>query len=331
MKRRYQCPASLVLLVLLTTSPSVGAQGHCAKVSTDTTLYFGIETDEPDPNHPITVDLYHTDFEVSFRAAGWDIVLSHDGPGAGAGGLDIATHDALLYANANSRWLLPSIPDGFAFIGAKAGEPFWILPQSAGTGVLPLGLAAERADTSRLYRWNPNDQRGADTADLWFEVQLLDVRGPADANFALWQADGIRPPVVFMSTHESGVTSDDVFYVSAGSHVHLNWGFTQPGSYALDIRISTVLCCDDWLTADWAPPGDGLFCGDGRVDFQDFASMARCWRQTPPADDPNIFMLVDPNEPGRPIGFDTMTTLADQWLLCGYPGCETNGAASQDE
>jgi hypothetical protein len=88
-------------------------------------------------------------------------------------------------------------------------------------------------------------------------------------------------------------------------------------------RVSTVLRCDDWLTADWAPPGDGIYYGDGRVDFQDFAWMAARWLQTPREDDPKTFMFLDPNDPtNHPVGFDELTALADQWLLCGYPGCE---------
>ncbi len=53
-------------------------------------------------------------------------------PGTGVNGLDIPLQDALLYGNAKSRWVLSSIPKGFDFIGAKPGQPFWILPQNAG-------------------------------------------------------------------------------------------------------------------------------------------------------------------------------------------------------
>ncbi len=321
MRPGYPCHVGISLLCLLMTGLPVRAQGHCAKVSMDATLYFGIETDQPDPNHPITVDLYHTDFEVSFRRSGWEVVVSYDGPNAEATGLDIQPQDALLYGNVNSRWVLPSIPPDFTFIGANPGQPFWVLPQSAGTGALALGIAAERADTSRLCRWNPRDIRGADGPDLWFEVQLLAMRGPADANFAMWQTDGTHAPVVFMSTHDGGITADDVVYLSAGSHVHANWGFTQPGAYAVDFRVSTLLHCDDWLTADWAPAGDGIYYGDGRVDFQDFAWMAAHWRQTPLEHDPGTVMFVDPDDPANPVGPDELTAVADQWLQCGYPGC----------
>lgn len=311
----------IVLLCLWASGLPVLGQGHCARISTDVTVYFGIETDLPDPSHPTTVDFYHADFEVSFTTSGWDVLISYDVPGA-VGGLDIPLADALLFGGANSQWVLASIPLDFEFIGAQPNEPFWILPQNAGTGVLPLGFAAERADSGRLCTWNPSDHRGADSADRWFEVRLIDIRGPQEGDFAVWQADGIGPPVVFMSTHEGGVTADDVFYISAGSHIHANWGFTQRGLYAIDFRISTVVRCDEWLTADWAPPGSTSFYGDGRVDFEDFAWMAEHWRSVPHEDDINTFMFVNPDNSSDPVGIDELAALADQWLLCGYPGCE---------
>lgn len=321
MKSGYAMRGIVLLCLLAGHSPAWG-QGHCAKIGTDVTLYFGIETEVPDPNHPTTVDVYHTDFDVSFTTAGWDVLFSHDLPET-AGGLNIPLADTLLYGGAGSRWVLASIPPDFEFIGAQPNEPFWILPQNAGTGVLPLGIAAERADTGRLCSWNPQDNRGADSADRWFEVRLIDVQSPEEGDFALWQADGIGPPVVFMSTHEGGISEDDVFYISAGSHVHANWGFTQPGLYTVSFRVSTVVRCDEWLTADWAPPGGASFYGDGHVDFRDFTWMAAHWWSVPDADDDETFMFVDPNDPDDPVDIDELAALADQWLLCGYPGCES--------
>ena len=308
---------------ILMANQVVWAQGHCAKVSTEVTFYFGIETPAfpADANGPMSVDLYHADLELSFGPGGWDVVVSYDCPGCGASGLDLLPEKALLMGNPNSRWLLPSIPPGFEFIGAKPEEPFWILPQNSGTGALPLGIGVERADSSRLCIWNPGDSRGADTEDLWFEMQLVGMRGPVDANFAMWQADGLNPPVVYASTHEGGITAEDVFHIADGSHAHMNWGFTKPGLYEIDFRISTVLRCEEWLTADWAPLGDAYFNGDGKVDFLDYAHLAAHWMQQPDLDDPNTAMFYDPNDPADPVNSNDLKRLTEQWLLCGYPGC----------
>jgi surface-anchored protein len=332
MKSKYRSLCGTILAVLWMTCEGLSAQGHYAKVFKDVTLYFGIETNLPDPNHPITVDTYHTDFEISFLSTGWGIVISFDGPNASVTHQDIPPAKALLYGNTKSRWVMASIPAGYGFLGAKPGQPFWILPQNAGSGALPLGFATQREDTGLLGPWNPHDSRGSATADRWTEVRLLNMHAPADANFALWQADGIHPPVVFMSTHDWGLTEKNVYYISAGSHVHLNWGFTQPGLYALDFRISTVIHCDEGLTADWAPPGDGTltFYGDGRVDLQDLTWLVAHWGQIPSPNDPNTFMFFDPSHPTRPVGANEMILLASQWLKTGYPGCDPPTANAFD-
>jgi surface-anchored protein len=312
--------SAVVALILMGCQMAL-AQGHCAKVSTEVTFYFGIETPVPEPNRPVSVDLWHTDLELSFRPMGWQILVSHDGPGTGTGGRDIWPEDALLLGNRASQWVLPSIPPDFEFIGARPGEAFWVLPQNAGTGALPLGIAVEQSDSPRLCSWNPGDARGADREDLWYAMQLLEVRGPADANFAMWQADGLRPPVVYVSTHEGGITDDDVFYIADGSHTHMNWGFTQAGLYEIDFRINTVLRCEEWLSADWAPLGDAYYNGDCKVDFLDFAHLAAQWLQPATAEDPNTWMFLDPGGLAGLADHGDLRRLNGQWLLCAYPGC----------
>jgi surface-anchored protein len=323
---------SFTFVWLLMACHVILAQGPCAKVSTEVTFRFAIETpvNPVDSNGPMIVDHYHADLELSFRPGGWQVVASYDCPGCGATGLDLLPEEALLVGNLNSRWILSSIPPAFEFIGAKPGEPFWVLPQNAGTGALPLGIGAEQTDNARLCPWNPGDTRGAHHEDKWLQMQLLDLRGPADANFAMWQADGLRPPVVFISTHEGGITADDAFYISNGSHVHMNWGFTQSGLYEIDFRIATVLHCEEWLTADWAPLGDAYYNGDCKVDFLDFARLAAHWLQIPMEDDPNIGIFVDPDNPADSVNSNNLKRLADQWLLCAYAGCSISEANGED-
>lgn len=323
---------SCLLAIFLVSAgiPILWGRDDCTRISTEVTFNFSIENPLTDPNQMIAVDSYHTDLELSFRPTGWEVVVSHDCPGCGATGLDLPPDEALLMGNSNGRWVFASIPAGFEFIGAKPNEPFWILPQNAGSGALPLGVAVEQADSGRLCSWNPGDVRGADSEDRWVELRLLEVRGPADANFAMWQADGINPPVVFMSTHYGGITEDDVYYISDGSHVHMNWGFTKAGLYEVDFQVVTVIHCDESIIADWAPVGDEFFNGDCKVDFRDFAHLAAHWLQLPNPSDPHTRMFVDPNDPDDLIDTDDLKLLTDQWLQCGYPGCQPIDVNSVD-
>ena len=312
----------VLILVFAATSTPALAEEHCTLISSDiTTFYFGVETPIPDPDHPITIDFFHTDIEVTFTQTGWDIAVASDEPDSPLGEITVEPAEALLYVNANARITLSSIPNGFEFIGAKPGETFWVLPQTEGTGALPLGLCAEQADISRLCDWNPGDDRGANIADKWFEVKVVAVRGPADANFSMWQADAIHPPVVFVSTAVGGLTDDDVFYISAGSHSHLNWGFTKPGIYEIDFRISTVCKCDAALTADVAPIGNEFYRGNCIVDFHDFALLISHWLDVGCGGTPDSCSGTDLDN-SADVGFSDLVILANQWLQCGYPGCE---------
>jgi hypothetical protein len=292
-------------------------------LSREVTFHFGIETPVPDVDHPVTVDLFHTDLEVSFTPDGWDLLVSYDEPGSGQGGAHVRPEDALLYGSPNARIALPSIPPGFEFIGAQAGQTIWVLPQNEGNGALPLGIAAERADSGRLCAWNPGDPLGADTPDKWFRIELLDVRGPASGEFSIWQADGINPAVMYMSTADGGITQDDVYHISAGSHVHMNWGFTKSGHYEVDFRISTIYRCESSLVADLLPLEDGVYAGDCLVDFRDLAAMASHWLNGGCGGEPDACVGADVNDPADGgVNWVDLSILAGQWLQCGYPGCQ---------
>lgn len=314
----------LIIAVVIATSYSFApAEDNCAVISSSPqTFYFGVETPIPDSNHPYTIDTYHTDIDVSFTKLGWVIQIFHDAPHGHSEDHDqeeaIAPEDALLYAGTHARITLDSIPPGFEFIGAEPGRTFWVLPQSTGGGALPLGIAAENADESSLCFWNPNDARGANTAEKWFEVKLIDVRGPTDGHFSIWQADSMNPPVVFMSTFDGGITDKDVYYISAASHVHMNWAFTRDGLYEVDFLVTTLYNCDAQLTADLMPLG----WGDCLVDFYDFAVFASHWPATDCGGEPDSCRGADLDEPADGcVGFSDLAVLANQWLECGYPGC----------
>ncbi|OHB59547.1 MAG: hypothetical protein A2167_04205 [Planctomycetes bacterium RBG_13_46_10] len=325
---------SVLAVAFTVTSSPISAQDKCTLISSDiTTFYFGVETPIPDVNHPITIDFFHTDLEVAFTQTGWDIAVASDDPDSPPGETTVEPAEALLYINSNARINLSFIPNGFEFIGAKPGETFWVLPQSEGSGALPLGLCAEEADISRLCDWDPNDYRGANTADRWFEVKAIAVIGPADANFSMWQADAIHPPVVFVSTAEGGINQDDVFYISAGSHSHLNWGFTKPGLYEIDFQISTVYKCDAALIADIAPIGNEFYRGNCIVDFDDFALIALHWLETGCGGQGEALDWINPAFGGTDscegadldgngeVGVGDLAILAEQLFHCGYPGC----------
>ena len=61
-------------------------------------------------------------------------------------------------------------------------------------------------------------------------LKLVSISGPGD--FLLWQDDGFGGANVFFDS------AGDSFTLTAGSHTHYNWGFTEKGTYGLEFEIS---------------------------------------------------------------------------------------------
>ena len=269
MKRRQGLGMLAVAVVVLAGGGLGTASGQTLVKSDVTTLYFGVEVSLPDPAHPDTVDVYHTDLAVPFTGCAWDLHVSFDEPSAPPGGRRIETEDALLYAGTAARVTLASIPAGYGFIGATAGVPFWVLPQNANPGVLYLGWSSEdmtQIDQGGISIWNPNDPRGgANVAGRWLGVALIDVRGPAGGEFSMWQSGAGGAPDAFFSTYEGGVGDVDAFHLLTGGHSHVNFGFTEAGLYEVDVQLSTYLVFDR-----------GDHDCSGGIDLDDYAMLPQC-------------------------------------------------------
>lgn len=283
--RHAAAAAAAVLL-----AQGLAAEEVCVTVISDpVTFYFGVETE--DPNHPVLIDIHHTDVAMPFVGGEWDLHVHQHPPGEG----EVAPEDALLYANESARVVLDEVPPGYEFIGLTPGEPFWVLPQDPDPNVLFLGIASEdmeEGDVARVCVWNPGDPRGgADQPGAWLRLQLVEVDGPEGGEFSIWQT-GDSGPVVFWSTFEGGLTDHDVFYGVAGGHSHINWALTRPGVYAVTLRAATLVrsnCPGDLdlndavdladlaiLLADWGCRRGLSFCrgdvdADGKTDLGDLA------------------------------------------------------------
>ncbi|MBX3395194.1 MAG: choice-of-anchor M domain-containing protein [Phycisphaerae bacterium] len=207
-------------------------------VSAVRTVYFGIETPLPNPDHPVAVSTGHTDLNVPYQACSWSVEVS---PSSG----QISLEDALIYGGPPARYSLPSIPAGFEFIGAVPNQTFWILPQSQTAGVIFLGMSSESMsfdDRDRICLWNPQDPRGgANVPGKWIRMEIVAVRGPVGGQFSVWQTSGPGQVSAFVSTFDGGITEEDAIHLAAGSHAHMNWGFTAAGLYEVDFRLSTFV------------------------------------------------------------------------------------------
>ncbi len=247
--------ASAGLGVLMLSAVASGQQFHA---SMPLTLRFGLEADFANSTR---VENVHADMDVPYTGGGtFASLLDPDNASA------LPTTQSHAYAGTLGRRTMPSNTN-FSFIGGTPGSTIWIMPQNFSAGQIYLGLAAETMSPgalSELELWNPGDARGgANNANRWIEVRLLDVRGPG--HFSMWFAQSSTNVTRFMSTFNGGIDASDVAYVNGGGHLHYNWGFTAPGLYEVDVQLRTLTNLN-WLK------GDANL--DGRVDRLDYEVLA---------------------------------------------------------
>jgi surface-anchored protein len=304
MKRQhFFCLRNALLLGLLLAATGF-AEGYCVlSKSGIVTLYFGVETELPDPAHPVTMPQSHTDIEIPLRFFDWDIHLRSDLAGR------VSPEEGLFALGESHRRSLSAVPASLAFLGVSPGQTFWYYSASYAPSPGFDSQDMTGAEVSYLCPWDPNDAaHHADTMGRWLKVQLVDVRGPENGNLSMWQ-ESTTKPVVFFSTCDGGIDDEDVYYIPANVHSHNSWAFTEPGLYAVDLQVSTRYVCDGSLTAD--------LNNDCFVDLQDYAVISRYWLRDD-CGDPNAcgdLGLSDPNE----IDLEDLNEVTEQWLLCGSP------------
>ncbi len=189
------------------------------------------------------------------------------------GGADYAPNETLLYAGSPSQTPRPA-NSSFNFIGVNAGEPFYLLPQGQDVERLFLGVGTESLVPSQYDRYSPlTESKGRISANArWVKTSLVDVRhqnldgSVGDGAFSMWQTGSFGETQVYIASYNDdvanpnaagldftdGISSDDAIWVTANSHVHYNFGFSKPGRYEVDLRMSTYLGDDGLSTPNTA-------------------------------------------------------------------------------
>jgi surface-anchored protein len=171
----------------------------------------------------------HGDFGVAYEAPGDWFIHYHLAEGTvvdGAplpSGLDpeayeFAPADVSVSVGPTARGTVgSSIP----FLGLGVGDSVWVLGQNQVAGVPFFGIATEELIPAE---W---------TGQIQFK--MTGFAGPG--HFALWNTDAFGSPTVFLQSN-NGVGESDLVALAPGVHAHFNWGFTQPGTYAVELTVS---------------------------------------------------------------------------------------------
>ena len=139
---------------------------------------------------------------------------------------------------AGSRILRP-VGAQWDFIGVSAGQPLYHFPPTSWGGVWP-GFSTCSASFASYAN---NDPRLAGASARWVGIHLKSVRyrGQGTGRMATWTTAFGGTPVVWMSSHEGGLTAADTFWLGTGGHAHPSLGFSSTGLYAVNYDASGFL------------------------------------------------------------------------------------------
>ncbi len=150
------------------------------------------------------------------------------------------------FSVAGDRYPQPSNP-AYAFTGAPAGAPLWILPQTDRNYTWPGFDNAQSVGTFLSYY---NSDPRVDATARWIKIQLVSVEysgeAPSTSQFSLWTTGSGGAPTVWMATSD-GIDSKDCFFTTENTHSHLNFGFTKLGVYRIAFRPSAYLASSETL------------------------------------------------------------------------------------
>ena len=189
--------------------------------------------------------------------------------------IQYANDEAVMYVGEPAKGIRPG-GTAFDFTGASVGGDLYTLPMSQNPEVLYLGIAAYGLIGADVDRYNavPESKGRVVSAQPanWAKATLTDVRhkNPDGTNgtghFSIWQFVSVGTPSVYMASYNDsvpnpnasgldatdGITADDAIWITRGSHQHYNFGFTQPGRYEVDVKLSAYFGDDNLATPNTA-------------------------------------------------------------------------------
>lgn len=192
----------------------------------------------------VVLDHQHVDIGVAYEDDAWDLHV-HDE----TNDVEYEPGEALLYVGALDPPATQPVGAEWEFIGAGAGQEYWLLPAQQTPGMLFLGIGTEEIAPGTFLEYFETDPR-VDSEAAWITLSLRDVRGPGEV--ALWTTDGFGSPTAWMSTFDGGITAADAAFLLEDSHQHFNLGFTEPGLYEIDLQASAYLPDGSVTTSDVA-------------------------------------------------------------------------------
>ena len=244
-------------------------------------------------NH-LPIDGVHTDLRMNYNNGVWsnevhaDLAFGSPNAGGSANPTILDFDEALLMVNPASIITLPGTLNAstFSFLGAAPGSPIWSLSQSQQSGVLWPGISSESIASGTFAAHTPSGDPRATANAVWVRLEMTGFRIPEGAVFSMYQS-GATPTVFWDSidginsanegAHGNNVS--DTFWITAGSHAHMNWTFTHPGRYEIDCRSKAFILQEGNLVEVTSPVNTLHFMVYGNGDNSTSGPLA----ETPPS------------------------------------------------
>ncbi len=221
------------------------------------------------------LDYHHIDLQINFDNPGSQIspqggfnnglVIDEGGNPAFPGQKDQYGNNLgqAGYYRANTQQIavtslsLDTRPAGSAynFIGTAAGGSYYHLQQTNHESFQNyVGFAGDDLNPNLFGAWNTHDARAPFdpnpnpfnvVANKWMQINLVNLLGPGSGHLSVWDdATSGGTPTVWYSSDVGGYDPNNKFFITAGTaaaHHHTNFGFTQAGTYQMQVDVTTTL------------------------------------------------------------------------------------------
>ena len=188
-----------------------------ARAADDPALDQTVTADEEASTESAVIDTGHVDIGPRMVDGQWSVALRDD---SGAHPVWRDPDRTVLRVSDAALMAAPTGSD-YAFMGAQAGEQYYVVPQTQNPDVVWLG-------------WNTQDPGVVSAIDRGATMSIGSVAGPGRTWMFL--QDGTFGKPRLLVDGQSGQAQD--VWVDASTHVHANWVFTAPGVYTAALTFS---------------------------------------------------------------------------------------------
>jgi len=213
--RPRRLTALLALLAAVLGSGTAGAAP--TPPPDDPALAQSVAPDEAAASGPAVIDVGHVDVGPRVVDGQWQ-VMARDDSGPAPVWRDPA--QTVLHVTDAALMDAPTDP-AYDFMGGRAGERWYVVPQTQNPDVVWLG-------------WNTQDPGVTRTVQRGATMSIGPVSGPGRAWMFL-QNGTFGKPLPLMDS-QTGAPQD--VWVDVNTHVHANWVFSAPGTYLSRLTFS---------------------------------------------------------------------------------------------